>query len=282
MSGFRIPIAAAALAICANANAAPANPQHVMSLNLCADQLVLSLLPRMRIASVSFLSRKSEHALLTAEDAHVPVNFGSSEEVLAQHPDLVIVGSASTPATRDLLKRANIPLLEVPFADDFAAIRSTTRMVARALGEEAKAEALIGRMDATLAELAATAPARRITVAAWDASGDVPGTNTLFNVILTAAGAVNVAATMNVRFGSFDMEQLIAAKPDILAYGDSLASSPGLRREALHHPLIQKLYANRQIAYPETPYNCGLPQSAESAKSLRAAMLKAMGSGSPR
>lgn len=282
MGGFRTLIATIALGICASANAAPAKPQRVMSLNLCADQLVLSLLPRERIASVSFLSRKSEHAYLTAEDAHVPVNFGTSEEVLAQHPDLVIVGIASTPATRDLLKRARIPLLEVPFADDFAAIRTTTRMVARALGEEDKAEALIRRMDATLAELAATTPGRRIAVAAWDASGDVPGTNTLFNVILTAAGAVNVAAAMNVRFGSFDMEQLIAARPDILAYGDSLADAPGLRREALRHPLIQKLYANRQIAYPETPYNCGLPQSAESAKALRAAMLNAMAPGSPR
>jgi iron complex transport system substrate-binding protein len=242
----------------------------------------LSLLPRERIASVSFLSRKSEHAYFTAEAAHVPVNFGTSEEVLAQHPDLVIVGIASTPATRDLLKRARISLLEVPFADDFAAIRTTTRMVARALGEEDTAEALIRRMDTTLAELAATAPERRITVAAWDASGDVPGTNTLFNAILTAAGAVNVAVAMNLRFGSFDMEQLIAARPDILIYGDSLADAPGLRREALRHPLIQKLYANRQFAYPETPYNCGLPQSAESAKALRATMLNAMAPGSPR
>src|SRR4051812_37539041 len=132
-----------------------AQPQHVMSLNLCADQLVLSLLPRERIASVSFLSRKSEHAFLTAEAARVPVNFGTAEEVLAEHPDLVIVGSASTPATRDLLKRVATPILEVPFADNFAAIRTITRTVGNALGESAKAEELIRGMDATLAELAA-------------------------------------------------------------------------------------------------------------------------------
>jgi iron complex transport system substrate-binding protein len=256
--------------------AAPAKPQHVMSLNLCADQLVLSLLPRERIASVSFLSRASEHPYLSAEAAGVPVNYGTSEEVLSQAPDLVIIGTASTPATRDLLKRAAIPLLEVPFADDFPAIRANTHLLGRALGEEAKAEALIRRMDANLAELAASAPQRPITVAAWDGSGDVPGKGTLFDAILTAAGAVNIAASGNFRFGSFDIEQLVAMRPDILAYGDSLNRTPGLRRETLRHPLIQKIYADRQVTFPETLYNCGLPQSADAAKALRLAILSAM------
>jgi iron complex transport system substrate-binding protein len=175
-----------------------------------------------------------------------------------------------------LLKRAAIPLLEIPFADDFSAIRANTRMVARALGEEQKAETLIGRMDAVLAELAASVPAKRITVAAWDGSGDVPGKGTLFDAILTAAGVVNIAASENFRFGSFDIEQLVAARPDILAYGDSLNRAPGLRRETLRHPLIAKLYASRQITFPETLYNCGLPQSADAAKALRLAIQKAI------
>jgi iron complex transport system substrate-binding protein len=268
-------VVAAALAISADSAAAiQAKPRHVMSLNLCADQLVLTLLPRERIASVSFLSRKSEHAFLTAEAAHVPVNFGTAEEVLAERPDLVIVGSASTPTTRELLRRVAIPILEVPFADNFAAIRANTRVIGEALGETAKAEELIRRMDATLAELAAAGLQRRIVVAAWDGSGDVPGRGTLFDAILSAAGAVNIAASMNARFGSFDMEQLVASHPDLLAYADALSDAPGLRRETLHHPVIQKLYAGRQITFAETLYNCGLPQSADAAKVLRAEMLK--------
>src|SRR5258706_5949919 len=242
MSKACLLVVAAALAISGGTAAATqAKPHHVMSLNLCADQLVLSLLARERIASVSFLSRKSEHAFLTAEAAHVPVNFGTAEEVLAEHPDLVIVGSASTPATRELLGRVAIPILEVPFADNFAAIRANTRMVGDALGEPAKAEELIRRMDATLAELAADGLRRRIVVAAWDGSGDVPGRGTLFDAILAAAGAVNIAASMNARFGSFDMEQLVESHPDLLAYADSLSDAPGLRRETLRHPVFQKL-----------------------------------------
>src|SRR6185295_14627385 len=104
-------IVAAALASAGAALAAQIEkPQHVMSLNLCTDQLILMMLPKERIASVSFLSRASERPLLTAEAAGVPINFGALEEVFAAKPDLVIAGTASTPTTRTFLKQAGIPL----------------------------------------------------------------------------------------------------------------------------------------------------------------------------
>lgn len=228
-------VSAATLAIASAAPAAPVGkPQRVMSLNLCTDQLILMLLPKKRIASVSFLSRASERPLLSAEAAGVPVNYGTLEEVLAKHPDLVIAGTASTPTTRAFLKASDIPLIEVPLANNFAEIRVTTRQVARAVGEEEKAESLLNRMDATLAELAATAPSRRIVVAGWGGGGEIPGRDTLFDAILTAAGGVNVAATMrNTRFGVFDFEELLASHPDIVAFPDAAMDHPGLRREQI-------------------------------------------------
>jgi iron complex transport system substrate-binding protein len=97
---------AAALMISGAIAAAPQQqPQHVMSLNLCTDQLILQLLPPERIASVSYLSRVPGYAFLTAEALRVPINYATSEEVLRQNPDLVIAGTTSTPAVRALLKR---------------------------------------------------------------------------------------------------------------------------------------------------------------------------------
>ena len=264
-----------ALAVASAASAREVTAQRVMSLNLCADQLVLMLVAPSRIASVSFLSRASEKPLLTAEAAGVRVNYGTLEEALAQKPDLVIAGIASTPTTREFLKRAAIPLVEVPVATNFNEIRNTTRLIGRAVGEEAKAEALIGGMDATLAELEATRPSRRIVVADWGGGGEVSGKGTLFDAILTAAGGVNLADSMrDSRFGSFDFEQLLALNPDIIAFGDGSTEKPGLRREQIQHRIVQRVYRNRQITYPESLYSCGLPQSAEAAKALRRAMLE--------
>ncbi len=265
--GYAFTAVALVLAIASPAYAGEAKPQRVMSLNLCADQLVLMLVAPSRIASVSFLSRASEKPLLTAEAARVRVNYGTLEEVLAQKPDLVIAGIASTPTTREFLKRAAIPLVEVPVATNFDEIRKTTRLVGRAVGEEAKADALIRELDATLAELQSARLSRRIIVADWGGGGEVSGKGTLFDAILTAAGGVNLADSMrDQKFGSFDFEQLLALNPDIIAF--------------IQHRIVQSVYRNRQITYPESLYACGLPQSAEAAKALRRAMLEIVqGSG---
>jgi iron complex transport system substrate-binding protein len=251
----------------------PPTPHHVMSLDLCADQLLLQLLPPERIASVTYLSRDPSNSFMAAAAARVPVNYGTAEEVLAEHPDLVIASTAATPATRLLVLRAHLRLIALEPAENFAAIKRITRRVGHAVGEDAKAEMLTLRMDATLAALAAHAPKRRITVAGWDGGGTVPGKDTLFDAILTAAGAVNVAAPLGAGESvDFGMERLLAARPDILAFGDSTRTSPGLRTQELQHPLIRTLYAGKEIAYPELPYRCGLPQSADAAAALRRAM----------
>jgi len=201
--------------------------------------------------------------------------------VLQQHPDLVIAGNNSTPAIRALLRQVGIPLVEVPAAENFAQIRDNTLLVAHAVGEDEKGEALIARMDATLAELAVTKPQRRIVVAGWEEQGNVPGKGTLFDAILTAAGGENIIANLKSglvygRYTGFDLEQLVAMRPDILAYGSTRLGRQDLSGQQLQHRLVRKLYGTRTITYPETLYSCGLPQSADAARAFRRAMLAAM------
>ena len=268
--------AAAALALSGTAGAAEV-PQRVMSLNLCTDQLVLQLLPPERITSVSYLSRSPEYSYLSTQALGVPVNYGTGEEVLRERPDIVITGLASTPTVRALLRRIGASLVEVPPAENFDSIRAVTRTVARAIGAEEKAEALIAEMDTALADLARTAPSRRIVVAGWDGAGNLPAEGTLFDAILNAAGGENIADRIRTSafngYTSFDLEQLVALRPDVLAYGNARAGSLDLSGEQLRHPVIRRLFAGRQITYPETLYACGLPQSATvAARDLRRAM----------
>jgi iron complex transport system substrate-binding protein len=249
-----------------------------MSLNLCTDQLLLQLLPPERITSVTYLSRSPEYSFLNGEAFGVPINYGTAEEVLLEHPDLVIAGTTSALAVRTFLTRIGIPLVEVPPAENFDEIRAVTHTVARAVGAEEKAEALIAEMDATLADLARTAPNRRIVVAGWNGVGNVAAKGTLFDAILTAAGGENVANRISVRafngYTALDLELLMAIHPDVLAYGNSRVGRLDLSGEQLRHPVVRRFFAGRQITYPETLYSCGLPQSATvAARDLRRAML---------
>ena len=267
-----------ATALCAM-TASAQKPQHVMSLSMCTDAMLLDLLPLRRIAAITFLSRDPSNSFLWPQAAKVPITYGSAEEVLADRPDFVLAGTYTTPATRMLIKKIGIPLLEVPAANNFAEIRATTRSVAHALGEEALGEALIAKMDVTLRDLAATKPQRPIRVAGWNGGGSVPGRGTLFDSILTAAGGVNVASSDGEGDGSFDLEQLLEARPDVLAYGSDTSSAPSLHSDEALHPLILKLYEGRRISYPSALYSCGVVESADAAVALRASLLKALPGG---
>ncbi len=267
----------AALAVLGAARAAEP-PQRIMSLSLCTDQLLLQLVPKDRITSVTYLSRSSEYSYLSTEAEAIPVNYGNSEEVLRERPDLVLAGTFAAAPTRMLLKRIGITLVEVPAAESFDHIRINTRLVARVVGAEEKGEALIADMDATLAELARSAPARRIVVAGWDGVGNVPAKGTLFDAILTAAGGENAVERLGSNafngYTAIDLEQLAAVQPDILAFGNARVGRLDLSGERLKHRVVRKLFEGRQITYPETLYSCGLPQSVTvAARDLRRAML---------
>ena len=257
-------------------------PRRVMTLNMCADQLVLDLLPPERITSVTYISHIASDENLAHLAGRVGINYGMAEEVFAQSPDLVIGGDFSAPATQAILKRAGYPLYEMASAEKFEAIREQTLFVGRLLGAETRAQELVAEMEVDLADLARTRPARPISVVAWDGSGIAPGKGTLFNEILNVAGDINLAAEQSDAYMvALDMEELLVTNPDILAYGADLAM-PSLRHEPLKHPAIQQRYGDRQIAYPEEQYVCGGPQSSRVARDLRAAMLAVLAEARPR
>jgi len=273
-------VAVALLCLVSRVPAAESGPQHVMSLSMCTDDLLLELLPPERIASVTYYSRDPSNSYQWPQAAKVRINWGTVEEVLAEKPDLVLAGTYTTPAARSLLKKLHWPLLEVPPAADFDQIRTVTRQVAHALGRDAAGEALIAKLDSTLQELAASKPRQIIRVAAWGEGGSIPGKGTLFDAILEAAGGVNVAATLDGRYTSFEVEQLIAAHPDVLAYASDISDTPGRNTEVAQHPLIRKLYSGRTVTYPGALYSCGVVESADAAAALRSSLLQAVHSGS--
>jgi iron complex transport system substrate-binding protein len=109
-------------------------------------------------------------------------------------------------------------------------------------------------------------------VVAWSGGSSVPGKDTLTNAIITAAGAVNIAAQPGHNYSTFGVEELLAAHPDALLYGGVRAGEPSLRSEEGQHRIVRQLYGSRRIAYNEAAHSCGLPQSADAAVDLRRAL----------
>jgi iron complex transport system substrate-binding protein len=270
--------------LCAVAARAAEAPRRVASLNLCTDQLLMALVPPERIASITWLSRSQGDPAQRPLAARLPVNRGSAEEVLAARPDLVLAGRFTTSTTRALLKRAGVPVLEVDAAQDWEGIRRVTRDVAAALGAQARGEQLLARMDAALAATAAVRPAVPLRAIGWSgAAEDVPGADTLFHTIITTAGAVNIAARTQGP-ASFDLEQVVRSRPQVLLRGTSLDEAPALRNTLALHPVLAALPGVATIEYPEGVYACGVPRAADLALELarRLAALPTPGNAAPR
>jgi len=205
------------------------------------------------------------------QGARVNVNYGSAEEILSTKPDLILTDPFMAPSMRQLLARTGAKIVEVPPAENFEQIRSVTRMVAKTVGAEARGEQLIAQMDADLRAIAANRPARRLHVAEWGNGGYVPGAGGLFSTMLKEAGAVSIE---NRAMGFYDVEALIAAKPDLLIYGDTYRGMATLRSDQDNHPALMKRYDGRRIRYASL-YGCGVPRTARITRQMQADMIAA-------
>lgn len=284
---LRRPIAGLVAALLATAPAAglakpEAKPHRIMSTNMCSDLLLLMLVPKARISSITYLAHDAVAVLMPGADAGVRINYGTAEEVVREKPDLILASPWSATAMRRLAAKVGVPVADIESANSFADIRRIVRQTGALVGEPARAEALIARMDRTLADLAASRPRRTVRLIAWSDAGSVPGKGTLTDEIIRLAGGENIAAKYDdERYSSFDLEELLRARPDALLHGEDRYDGPSIRDSRAAHPIIRKAFAGRQISYPASLYACGLPQSADAARDLRGALAKLPAGGVP-
>jgi len=121
----------------------PRLPQRIMSLKICTDELLLDLVPA-RVLLRSHSCRRSRRRCGCGRKAQqcrsITVRPKRSSHPSRPDPDRSFHGAIVAAAAGQ--KRREI--LEVPPAEIFD-IRAVTRMVAKAVGEEARGEALIAK-----------------------------------------------------------------------------------------------------------------------------------------
>lgn len=254
--------AAAALLLPA---AAAALPQRVVSLNLCADQFLVLLLPPERIAALSPLADDPTLSAVADQARRIRRVRPSAEAVLPLAPDLAVAGPWGGAGAAAALARRGVPVLRLGLAEDFPAIRAQLIRLGEALGERARAEAIAAEMDGALAALP-PAPAERPRALLWQARGFAPGQGTLAAAVLDAAGFANAAPFRG--YGFVPLERLLAAPPDLLVTAPP-GGSASLSTAVTHHPAIAAAGLARASLDPAW-LACGSPYT------VRAAIVLAM------
>jgi iron complex transport system substrate-binding protein len=247
-------------------------PQHIVSLNMCTDELLLRLASPSRIASVTWLSRDHDASNVAELAAHVPVNHGLAEEVIPLAPDLVLAGTFTTRTAVALLKRTHAPLVEFDIANTIEELRAQVRKMATLLQERERGEQLIHEIDRRLNAIGPVNASDRPRAIVLNPDSFTAGPGSLVDEAMTGAGLDNVAA--HLQLGNYErvpLEMLINQNVDLLIVNARLDGPPALATELLHHPVLSQLGAHtRIVVLPSRFWNCPGPGFVEGVERLKA------------
>jgi iron complex transport system substrate-binding protein len=257
-----------------HAAAAGAKPRRIVSLDLCADQLLIELVERERIAAVTHLAADPEVSAIWQKGKGLPVTRGAAEDVLHHKPDLILAGPFGVAPTVSLLRRLNMNVVVVPLASDFEGVRTAVRIAAAAVGEEARGEAMIAAFDRRLAEVAAPPrPPAAPSAVVYQVGGAVSVAGNLADAVLAAAGFRNKAAEYRLtRGGQVPLELLAVSPPDLLVLASAANEYRSVVSDNLRHPALGLLRRQRaSIEVPWRLWQCGTPHIADAVERLAAA-----------
>lgn len=253
----------------AHTRASEAVPHRIVSLTVCTDQLLLDLVPRERIAAVSYLATDPTLSSKVEEARGILAVRGGAEEVLGLQPDLVITQEYSAVATVELLRRLGMRVLLVPLAADFEGLRHSIRLIADAVGETARGQQLIDAFDQRLKAASPVGPTRPSAIA-YEVNSLAPGEGTLVDAMLQAAGFRNLARELKLGPGGrLPLETIAVAPPDLIVLANQPEEFRSIVGENLRHPAFKSIIARRpHLALPMHDWLCPTLKIADAVTAL--------------
>jgi iron complex transport system substrate-binding protein len=246
-------------AMLAGCAAPPAAGRGIVSLNPCADAMLVALAPE-RIVSLSHYSRDAAATSISLDVARrYPSNAGTAEEVIALRPALIVASSFTAPATRSAFERAGLRTLYLDSPTTIAASQAQVRTLAAAVGEPEAGERLNARIDAAVRATAATAPPRSALL--WIGGNLVSGGGTLLDEMLRHSGFADAAADYGLQHtGYLPVEHVIAHPPAIMLVPDEPGRDSDSRAAQMRARVLAHLATPvPQARFPRRLVNCGGP-----------------------
>jgi cobalamin transport system substrate-binding protein len=224
-------------------------PQRIVSQALGTDEILLTICPTERVVALSNMAEDGNYSNVVEEARQIPNRTTQGpEQILQFKPDLIFVASYSRAETVELLSSSKAPVFRFANFDSIADIKSNIRTVGYATGTDAAAEKLIGQMDVDLAAVRARIPKSELPprVMSYDKLGYTAGSNTIFDDVVRAAGAVNVSAEQGIKgFAKINSEKMLEWQPDFLIMGANRGKEKSVSDHLLEDPAVAASKAGR-------------------------------------
>jgi iron complex transport system substrate-binding protein len=251
-------ILAGGLALWASHAAAEA-PQRIVSLNKCADQLLVALVEPSRIASVSPIAA-DEFSFLAERLKDLPANSGRGESILLSNADFVLAGAFESHVRRQLLARQGFEVVVLNPWTSLADGKEQIRSLSHRLDAEQAGKRLIGDIDAALARSRAIAPAPR-SVLVLQRRGYTPGDGSILTELIRHMGLVPYSDRLGLPHGGrVPLERIVADPPDYILLSESDPGGVDQGSALLWHPaLLAAVPPERRLYVPANLTICGGP-----------------------
>lgn len=224
------------------ANESIADANRVVSIDFCADQYALKLLPKNRILALS--NNADKHFSYMRDKA---VNLlkikPTAEDIILLEPDLIIRSYGGGPYATSTFEKAGIPVLQIPFVDNIEGIQNTIRVIAARLGVQDLGEEIISEMIFRLNNIKKSNSKK--TALYMTPSGATGGSDTLINEIFIRANLENFYKKKG--WGSIPLENLAYKDPSVVAGSFFTEKQNTFMWSAMRHPIARKQIINNHI-----------------------------------
>jgi iron complex transport system substrate-binding protein len=268
---FASLFAIAALAISGGVSSATGLPR-VVSMNVCSDQLLLTLADSEQILGLSPYARDGWQSWAADKARNYPVLSGGAEDVLVLKPDVVVASLFDKRATRELLKAKGLHVAKFTVPRTLAEVKEQIRAMGEVVQHQDRASDEIARLDAAIARARAAATGRHYRVLPLSRRGFVSGRDSLVSSLLTETGLLNPAGDLGIAFGGFaSLEAIVSLRPDFLLVSEAGDRAEDDGRAFLLHPALQHFYPpDKRLVIPERLTVCGGVMLAEALDLLTA------------
>ncbi|WP_445502523.1 ABC transporter substrate-binding protein [Microvirga sp. G4-2] len=243
----------------------------MVSLNLCTDEMLLTLADRDQIASLSFLIKDPSISFMTEQAQELPVNDGRAETILFSGPDLVLSGTYGQQGQAALLKAQGLKVLTLGPWTSLKEGQEQIRTMARALGHPERGEALISRIDAALQRTKDIVQGEP-SVLVYDRGSWVSSTDSPMNELLIHMGFKPHQQALGLPHGGMArLETIVTTPPDFLLLDDDSDKAVDNGTALFVHPaLVHAVPLERRLVVPRKLTICGGPSTPAAIDALAA------------